>query len=398
MPFPPAGVRLVALLLFLGAVTVDFFFHNDVALFLSTYPLAAVALCVIVALLLATALIALVTGALPFGKTFPQALKEPVAGSLPLFAVAALFFVTLLFRFAVLRLADLTPGRLVFVAVVAGLLAYWWLRSQATSADERKRELHITVTILTACLIVGLYLVAAASRFAAVDQVANVQRSAMGWALAYFAIWFLIGFLFGIPRVLQGEDNRQAKYAQRVNTNLEQISDWLTKIIVGLGLVQLQTVPEHLAKAATWMAQSFAPSAASTATVPSDAISFAGAFIIFFSVLGFFSGYLSTRLFLALAFFRADLEPDRTILERVNYAAVSGTVATGATGTVTTTPLPDAVEKLRKFSETSENRQKLEAWLAQKGKTGVLVADLINDPQYADLRTQALDDKTLGIA
>jgi len=220
----------------------------------------------------------------------------------------------------------------------------------------------------------------------------------MGWALAYFAIWFLIGFLFGIPRVLQGEDNRQAKYAQRVNTNLEQISDWLTKIIVGLGLVQLQTVPEHLAKAATWMAQSFAPSAASTATVPSDAISFAGAFIIFFSVLGFFSGYLSTRLFLALAFFRADLEPDRTILERVNYAAVSGTVATGATGTVTTTPLPDAVEKLRKFSETSENRQKLEAWLAQKGKTGVLVADLINDPQYADLRTQALDDKTLGIA
>lgn len=385
------GARIIAAIFFIAAVSVDYFFHGDIASFLSTHPLAATALCAVVALILAVALIALVTGTLPFTK---QIIEGVMAVSVPLFAAAGLFFVTLLFRFAVLRLADLTPGRLVFIGIVGAVLAFWWLRSQAATASERKRELHITVMVLTAGLIVGVYLVAAASRFAAADQAANVQRSAIGWALAYFAVWFLIGFLFGIPRVLQGED-KTAKYAQRVNTNLEQISDWLTKIIVGLGLVQLQAVPEHLGKAATWMAQSFAPGGGATA--PADAVSFAGAFIIYFSVLGFFSGYLSTRLFLALAFFRADLEPDRTILEKVNYGAVSGTAATGAVGTATVTTSPGDVDKLRKFSETSANKQKLEAWLAQKGKSGMLVADLINDPQSADLRRQALDDKRLGI-
>jgi hypothetical protein len=61
----------------------------------------------------------------------------------------------------------------------------------------------------------------------------------------------LLGFLFGVPRTLQGErppdvleepgeGGRPAEY--RVNTNLEQISDWLTKILVGVGLVQLGSI------------------------------------------------------------------------------------------------------------------------------------------------------------
>src|SRR5204862_8287798 len=52
----------------------------------------------------------------------------------------------------------------------------------------------------------------------------------------------LIGFLFGIPRSLADQDRRgdqsgpSARY--QANTNLEQISDWLTKILVGVGLVK----------------------------------------------------------------------------------------------------------------------------------------------------------------
>src|SRR5438552_685547 len=73
------------------------------------------------------------------------------------------------------------------------------------------------------------------------------------WALACFAVGVVTGFLFGIPRVLQGTDSgaeatAHTPYQQRVNTNLEQISDWLTKIIVGLGLVQLTKVPGYLSK------------------------------------------------------------------------------------------------------------------------------------------------------
>jgi hypothetical protein len=60
----------------------------------------------------------------------------------------------------------------------------------------------------------------------------------------------LLGFLFGIPRSLAVEATPAGTTAEpveagqraalyRSNTNLEQISDWLTKILVGVGLVEL---------------------------------------------------------------------------------------------------------------------------------------------------------------
>lgn len=52
------------------------------------------------------------------------------------------------------------------------------------------------------------------------------------------ALGALGGFLFGVPkykRPIQGPDGRRSVDP---NSNLEQVSDWLTKIIVGVGLVQ----------------------------------------------------------------------------------------------------------------------------------------------------------------
>src|SRR6267378_5479414 len=78
-------------------------------------------------------------------------------------------------------------------------------------------------------------------------------------AIAFGSVGCLVGFLFGIPRTLQsdslaptnvsggGKSNAQTSgYRQAVNTNLEQISDWLTKILVGVGLTQLQQIPTKL--------------------------------------------------------------------------------------------------------------------------------------------------------
>ena len=45
-----------------------------------------------------------------------------------------------------------------------------------------------------------------------------------------------------------------------VNTNLEQISDWLTKIIVGVSLVESQALLAHMHQAAAFMAKSMATS------------------------------------------------------------------------------------------------------------------------------------------
>jgi tetratricopeptide (TPR) repeat protein len=129
------------------------------------------------------------------------------------------------------------------------------------------------------------------------------------WALAVGA---LTGFLFGIPRTLQREDSQQATNgrSQKVNTNLEQISDWLTKILVGVGLTQLQRLPESL-----WRLGNAFPLGESPAL--------GLALLLNFLIGGFFGGYLLTRLFLTTAF--DDLEKSLSpITERASELADTG--------------------------------------------------------------------------
>lgn len=139
-----------------------------------------------------------------------------------------------------------------------------------------------------------------------------------------FALWSLaiamgsatLGFLFGIPKVLQGgrptalavptvstaprESSaplpNSLAYAQRVNTNLEEISDWLTKIIVGVGLVELKRLPPFFDRLAVQIEG------------PQGAIhhSIALAIVAFYGSTGFLFGYLLTRLYLQGALARAD--------------------------------------------------------------------------------------------
>src|SRR5690348_6489679 len=73
----------------------------------------------------------------------------------------------------------------------------------------------------------------------------------------------LLGFVFGIPRTLQdihaelktldqdvSQIGRDHGIDYRANTNLEQISDWLTKILVGVGLTQVTVIPSKLQQVA----------------------------------------------------------------------------------------------------------------------------------------------------
>ena len=129
------------------------------------------------------------------------------------------------------------------------------------------------------------------------------------FSLACLMSGAFIGFLFGIPKILQTEKlndtkNIELHYRQQVNTNLEQISDWLTKIIVGLGLINLKSIPSYLIQIAEILTVSIGSSKENTA--------FALGLIVYFSIVGFLAGYLFTRLFLAGAFFRADLSTAQT--------------------------------------------------------------------------------------
>src|SRR5690606_13665994 len=61
-------------------------------------------------------------------------------------------------------------------------------------------------------------------------------------ALAAFASGGITGFIFGIPRTMQKSTATDGHTEVHDNTNLEQISDWLTKILVGVGLTQINAI------------------------------------------------------------------------------------------------------------------------------------------------------------
>jgi hypothetical protein len=63
------------------------------------------------------------------------------------------------------------------------------------------------------------------------------EITALAFLIGAASFWLagLLGYLFGIPRSLQ-----EGGGPFRANTSLEQISDWLTKIVIGVGLVELR--------------------------------------------------------------------------------------------------------------------------------------------------------------
>lgn len=148
--------------------------------------------------------------------------------------------------------------------------------------------------------------------FGAGPDIFNEPRpalTAMLWALASASCGTIIGFLFGIPKILQKTNGTlkvpapEKEYQTTVNTNLIEISDWLTKIIVGLGLVHLSELPPFVLNKARILSSSLA------STDPNhDYLGFSVSVIVTFSCMGFLFGYLATRLYLAAAFSRADQE------------------------------------------------------------------------------------------
>lgn len=113
-----------------------------------------------------------------------------------------------------------------------------------------------------------------------------------------------LGFLFGIPRTLQQEDEKPSTKQNsqgteyRANTNLEQISDWLTKILVGVSLTQIPSIHTGLMSLTAFIAKGLGSQTHGQV--------FALALLSYSAVLGFLFGYLWTRLFLASALREAD--------------------------------------------------------------------------------------------
>ncbi|MFC5177869.1 hypothetical protein [Nocardioides taihuensis] len=160
----------------------------------------------------------------------------------------------------------------------------------------------------------------------------EVVATSVMFAAASLAAGALLGLLFGVPRSLgieSEEARRSGGVAQATlpsigaNTNLEQISDWLTKIIVGVSLTQLASIRSAASDLFNFMAPVLGG--------PPTGAAFAGTITVYFSVVGFLSGWLYARLRLGIAMssadawlalaHRADRAGDRETAQRAMEAA-----------------------------------------------------------------------------
>lgn len=94
-------------------------------------------------------------------------------------------------------------------------------------------------------IIIGIFMIGFISGYTKIcnQTFFNTFGCAILIAGASFSGGGFLGFLFGIPSILQ-TPTAKLKY----NDNLVQISDWLTKIIVGVGLTQLYNIPGYIKK------------------------------------------------------------------------------------------------------------------------------------------------------
>jgi tetratricopeptide (TPR) repeat protein len=133
-------------------------------------------------------------------------------------------------------------------------------------------------------------------------------------ALASHLVGAFIGFIFGIPKtVTTTSSSGESTTSYQGNTNLEQISDWLTKILVGAGLVELGKIGVAFDSMTKTLTAGNALGNSGTVVAPT--------IITLYAVSGFLIAYLYARIYLARELRDADRDdsPD-TVLGQMNAA------------------------------------------------------------------------------
>ena len=174
------------------------------------------------------------------------------------------------------------------------------IRRWITDRETRQRDQYAALLALVGVVGAALTLV-----FLILSQFAGVPGAiGLGGVIlcSSAAAGAALGFLFSVPRVLSVGDAGKAPPevakgtpAIRLlgsNTNLERISEWLTTMIVGVGLSQITSISAHMGSFAQFLE-----------THSTKALAAAGPFILIVGVVGgFVFLYLYTRLYLSPLF------------------------------------------------------------------------------------------------
>jgi hypothetical protein len=222
------------------------------------------------------------------------------------------------------------------------------------------------------------------------------------FAMAALAVGAFAGFLFGLPRSLtanvsrpeasSGEDagasddhsagsarGRFQGIGSDVNTNLERISNWLTTVIVGVGLTKLEAIPGAL----TSFGQTVDPYFGAGGAI------FGVGGGLFFAITGFFLAYVGTRVKLATVFGQSQVDVAAIFITPAEKAAVAlsggtplsaATIGLGSAAGATSPPDDSELKRaddalLQKSLADLKSDDQIIAWANAKMRAG--------DPQSA---------------
>jgi hypothetical protein len=286
-----------------------------------------------------------------------------------------------------------------FVIATVGLVA----AGIAAGADTFASALQQTSANFGSALLIGF---AAGFRVFVLSLVFAAASTVSGW---------LLGLLFGIPRSLarpqpvntgspgsssppkgQSPDG-SAPGGSRVNTNLEDISDWLTKMLVGVGLTQLYTVPTFLWKAAQKMN-------VSGLGWQDHGQFLALALFCYFAPGGFWLGYVGTRTILTKLFdLIEELDLNR---EQIEMAADPGKLSVSSDAKTFLSAGGDLTDVDKKLLNVSlkdlTSPVEIAAWGAAQARAGNLTAAQValedarkNEPNNQSFKEQLAKIYTL---
>ncbi|HEY4359087.1 MAG TPA: hypothetical protein VGN16_25295 [Acidobacteriaceae bacterium] len=145
--------------------------------------------------------------------------------------------------------------------------------------------------------------------------------AALLWCAALLMVGAFLGMFFAVPRFRvppprsNSEPGTQLSSADpsAVNTNLESIADWMTKILIGVALVDIRQAPQQIRQLTLYVESNLNGKGDEP---------FVTATLLFFSLSGFMFSYIESRLYFRTL---ASAEGARTIgsLSKALEAALS---------------------------------------------------------------------------
>lgn len=174
----------------------------------------------------------------------------------------------------------------------------------------------------------------------------ETRAVALLWSMAPTGLGAMLGFLFAVPRPRSNGDGKgEGGKHDYQPSPIDQIADWLTKIIVGVGLVEYAALRDSLWRTARFVGLALGGRDRDVA------IALAG--MLYFGTIGLLAAYLSTRLYLNRALGAADRQTDDERRIRDDVARqVKGMPSRGLEAVAAVKPVAARIGRLKVGHET----------------------------------------------